>query len=117
MGKSCFGKCRLGRIMGWLQIVLGALVIIVSISSLSRFYSAGFFLHNEDICRQFYGSKVVYEGIDVMSLTARVEEVLRKMESLQDKLESAVQRMDKNKEELHKPTSQNRSTRSSWRMR
>ncbi|KAL0387465.1 UNVERIFIED_CONTAM: hypothetical protein Sradi_2628300 [Sesamum radiatum] len=88
--------------MGWLQIVLGGLVIIVSISSLSRFYSAGFLLHNEDICRQFYGSKVVYEGIDVMSLTARVEEVLRKMESLQDKLESAVQRMDKNKEELHK---------------
>ncbi|KAL0413043.1 UNVERIFIED_CONTAM: hypothetical protein Sradi_1506000 [Sesamum radiatum] len=102
MGKSCFPKCRLGRIMGWLQIVLGGLVIIVSISSLSRFYSAGFFLHNEDICRQFYGSKVVYEGIDVMSLTARVEEVLRKMESLQDKLENVVQRMDKNKEELHK---------------
>ncbi|KAK4424643.1 hypothetical protein Salat_1657900 [Sesamum alatum] len=88
--------------MGWLQIVLGGLVIIVSISSLSRFYSAGFFLHNEDICRHFYGSKVVYEGVDVMSLTARVEEVLRKMESLQDKLESYVQRMDKNKEELHK---------------
>ncbi|KAI3448617.1 hypothetical protein Pfo_005282 [Paulownia fortunei] len=102
MGKSCFPKCRLGRIMGWLQILLGGLVIIVSISSLSRFYSAGFFLHNEDICRHFYGSKVVYEGIDVVALTARVEEVLNKMESLQDKLESTVQQMEKNRGELHK---------------
>ncbi|KAI3448605.1 hypothetical protein Pfo_005270 [Paulownia fortunei] len=102
MGKSCFPKCRLGRIMGWLQILLGGLVIIVSISSLSRFYSAGFFLHNEDICRHFYDSKVVYEGIDVVALTARVEEVLNKMESLQDKLESTVQQMEKNRGELHK---------------
>ncbi|PIN23944.1 hypothetical protein CDL12_03340 [Handroanthus impetiginosus] len=102
MGKSCFPKCRLGRIMGWLQIVLGGLVIIISISSLSRFYSAGFFLRDEDICRHFYGSKLVYEGIDVVALTARVEEVLNKMETLQDKLESTVQRMEKNKEALHK---------------
>ncbi|PIN26995.1 hypothetical protein CDL12_00243 [Handroanthus impetiginosus] len=102
MGKSCFPKCRLGRIMGWLQIVLGGLVIIISILSLSRFYSAGFFLQDEDICRHFYGSKVVYEGIDVVALTARVEEVLNKMETLQDKLESTVQRMEKSKEDLHK---------------
>ncbi|KAL2469220.1 S-adenosyl-L-methionine-dependent methyltransferase superfamily protein [Forsythia ovata] len=88
--------------MGWIQIMLGFLVITVSISSLSRFYSAGFFLHNDDICRHFYGFKDVYEGIDVRALTARVEEVLNKMESLQDKLESTVQQMEKNKEDLHK---------------
>ncbi|KAL2481816.1 putative S-adenosyl-L-methionine-dependent methyltransferase superfamily protein [Abeliophyllum distichum] len=88
--------------MGWIQIILGLLVIIVSISSLSRFYSAGFFLHNDDICRHFYGFKDVYEGIDVRALTARVEEVLNKMERLQDKLESTVQQMEKSKEDLHK---------------
>ncbi|CAI9769013.1 unnamed protein product [Fraxinus pennsylvanica] len=102
MGKSCFPRCRLGRIIGWVQIILGMLVILVSISSLSRFYSAGFFLHDEDICRRFYGFKDVYEGIDVRALTARVEEVLDKMERLQDKLESTVQQMEKNKEDLHK---------------
>ncbi|KAG8363833.1 hypothetical protein BUALT_Bualt19G0063300 [Buddleja alternifolia] len=103
MGYLCFPKYRLRRIMGWLQIILGGLVIIVSISSLFRFYSAGFFFQNDDMCRQFYGSKVVDEGIDVVSLTSRFEEVLNKMESLQDKLESTVQQMEKNKEEeLHK---------------
>nr|GMD42199.1 Methyltransferase, putative [Ipomoea batatas] len=102
MRKLCFPKCRLGRIMGWLQVMLGGLVIIVSISSLFRFYSAGFFLHNEDICRQFYGFKDEYEMVfDIKALTARVEEVLDKMESLQDKLESTVQQMEKNRDELN----------------
>lgn len=102
MGKLCFPRCRLGRIMGWLQVMLGGLVIVVSISSLFRFYSLGFFLHNEDICRQFYGFKDEYEvGFDIKALTARVEEVLDKMESLQDKLESTVQQMEKNRTELN----------------
>ncbi|KAG9145627.1 hypothetical protein Leryth_027034 [Lithospermum erythrorhizon] len=101
MARFCFPKCRLGRIMGWLQIVLGALVIFVSISTLFTFYSAGFFLHNEDICRHFYGGNDPLEvGFDVRALGARVEEVLEKMERLQDKLESTVQQMEKNKTQL-----------------
>ncbi|KAF5782031.1 putative S-adenosyl-L-methionine-dependent methyltransferase [Helianthus annuus] len=98
MRVSCFPKFRLGRILGMMQIVLGVLVIIVSVSSLFRFYSAGFFMHNEDICKQFYGVKDVYEGFDVMSLTARVNEVLDKMLSLQEKLESTVQGLEKTKD-------------------
>lgn len=86
--------------MGVLQIILGGLVIVVSISSLFRFYSAGFFLHREDICRHFYGIKDVYEGFDIKALSARVEEVLVQMENLQNKLESTVQQMDKNKSSL-----------------
>ncbi|KAL6511908.1 hypothetical protein OROGR_021505 [Orobanche gracilis] len=102
-GKSllCFSKCNLGKIMGWLQIMLGGLVIIVSISSLSRFYSAGFFLNHEDLCRPFRGSEeFAHDGIDVVALMARVEEVLDKMEALQDKLESTVKQMEKNRQEL-----------------
>ncbi|XP_051144570.1 probable methyltransferase At1g29790 [Andrographis paniculata] len=104
MGRTCLRKCRLGRILGWLQIALGGLVVIVSISTLSRFYSAGiFFYHNEEICRHLYGtSKAVSDRIDVAALTARVDEVLNKMEALQDKLESKVQQMEKNRAELHK---------------
>lgn len=103
MVKSCFSKCGLGRIVGWLQIMLGGLVIIVSISTLSIFYSAGFFLHNDDICRHFYGSDVVYDGIDVAAMRARVDEVLNKMEVLQDKLESTVQKLEKiSREDLQK---------------
>ncbi|WKA02840.1 hypothetical protein VitviT2T_020993 [Vitis vinifera] len=100
MVNLCFPKCRLLRVMGPLQIILGGLVIIVSISSLFRFYSAGFFLHNEDICRHFYGFKEDYEGFDIKALSARVEEVLAQMESLQNKLESTVQQMEKNKESM-----------------
>lgn len=87
--------------MGWLQIVLGGLVIIVSMSTLSRFYSAGFFLQNEDICRHFYGTNVVHQGVDIAALSARVNEVLEKMDTLQAKLESTVQRMDKSGQDLH----------------
>ncbi|KAL7084005.1 hypothetical protein ACP275_14G198700 [Erythranthe tilingii] len=97
---------RLGRIMGWLQIMLGGLVIIASISTLFMFYSAGFFLHNDDICRHFYGSNknlVNYENnFDLAALASRVEEVLSKLETLQDKLESTVQEINKNKDELHR---------------
>ncbi|XP_052194351.1 probable methyltransferase At1g29790 [Diospyros lotus] len=106
MRRPCFPKFRLGRIMGFLQVVLGGLVIIVGSMSLFKFYSAGFFLHNEDICRHFYGAKdVSYEGFesfDVQALTARVEEVLDKMESLQVKLESTVKDLEKNKDLLAK---------------
>ncbi|KAF3454507.1 hypothetical protein FNV43_RR04955 [Rhamnella rubrinervis] len=88
--------------MGWLQIVLGGLVILVSTSSLFRFYSAGFFLQNEDICRHFHGVKDVYEGFDIIGLHDRVGEVLNRLENLQDKLELAVQKMEKSKENLAK---------------
>ncbi|GKV40366.1 hypothetical protein SLEP1_g48021 [Rubroshorea leprosula] len=75
MRKSCFPKCRLGRIMGWLQILLGTLVILD-----------------------------VYDGFDIRSLSERVEEVLNKMENLQEKLEKTVQQMEKNKGELQRTT-------------
>ena len=84
--------------MGSLQIVLGGLVIIVSLLSLIRFYSAGFFTRNEDICRQFYGQKDDYDGFDIKALSDRVGEVLDRMESLQEKLELKVKETEKHKE-------------------
>ncbi|GFY91936.1 hypothetical protein Acr_08g0003320 [Actinidia rufa] len=98
MRRPCFPKLGLRRMMGCLQLVLGGLVIFVSCMSLFRFYSAGFFLNNEDICHHFYGVKDVYEGFDIKALSARVEEVLDKMDKLQDKLESTVQQLEKNKD-------------------
>ncbi|KAJ7977961.1 S-adenosyl-L-methionine-dependent methyltransferase [Quillaja saponaria] len=102
MGKLCFPRYRLGRILGWLQIVLGGLVIIVSISSLLRFYSAGFFLRNEDVCRHFYNVNDVYDGFDVKALSDRVGEVLKRLENLQEKLEFKVQQMEKHMQVLDK---------------
>ncbi|KAK9735436.1 hypothetical protein RND81_04G205700 [Saponaria officinalis] len=100
MGKLCCPKWRLAKIMGWLQLFLGGLVIIVSVCSLVRLYSAGFFFHSEDVCRHFYGAKDVFAGFDVKVLSDRVEEVLEKMESLQNKIEFDVQKMEKDKELL-----------------
>ncbi|QCD89890.1 uncharacterized protein LOC114174314 [Vigna unguiculata] len=97
MGRSCLPKCRLARIMGWVQMILGGLVILVSILSLTRFYSAGFFLHNEDICHHFYNVGDVSDGFDVKSLSERIGEVIDMLEGLQGKLESKVQEMEKNK--------------------
>ncbi|KAK9146887.1 hypothetical protein Sjap_006790 [Stephania japonica] len=102
MGRLCFPKCSLFRAMWFLQIVLGGLVIIVSVSSLFRFYTAGFFLREEDICRHFYGFKENEIGFDVKALSERIEEVLSKMNSLQGKLESVVQEMEKKKNKMEK---------------
>ncbi|KAJ8572882.1 hypothetical protein K7X08_009393 [Anisodus acutangulus] len=88
--------------MGCIQLLLGSLVILVSLSSLFRFYSAGFFLHDEDICRHFYGVKDVYNSFDIGALSSRVDEVLDKMDSLQEKIELVVQEMEKNKDDLEK---------------
>ncbi|KAM3247975.1 putative methyltransferase [Capsicum annuum] len=92
-----FQRSRLGTITSSFQLVLGGLVIVVSLSILFSFYSVGFFMHDEDLCRHFYG---MYDGFDIKSLAARVDEVLNKMETLQDKLELIVKQMEKNKVEL-----------------
>ncbi|KAK7275098.1 hypothetical protein RIF29_16205 [Crotalaria pallida] len=102
MGRSCFPKCKLAKLMGWLQIILGGLVILVSILSLTKFYSAGFFLRNEDICQHFYTVKDVYGDFDAKALSDRVGEVLNSLEALQAKLESKVQELEKNKGTLDK---------------
>lgn len=78
-------------------MVFGGLIILISITSLLRFYSAGFFLHKEDICSYFYGVKAGQSDFDVKAFSDRVEEVLSKVESLQDKLEAELQKMEKNK--------------------
>ncbi|KAJ9131432.1 hypothetical protein P3X46_035092 [Hevea brasiliensis] len=102
MGRFCFPKCKLMRLMGWLQIILGGLVIIVSLASLYKFYKAGFFLHNEEICHHFYGVDDVREVFDVRALRDRIGEVLDKMEELQEKLERSVQELEKFKDQLDK---------------
>ena len=104
MGRLCSPKCRLARIMGWLQIMLGGLVIVVSIASLFKFYNAGFFLHHEDICQHFYQVGDAYDGFDIRALNDRVGEVLDRMDKLQEKLEKTVQEMEKNKVDLGKTT-------------
>jgi hypothetical protein len=104
MGRLCSPKCRLARIMGWLQIMLGGLVIVVSIASLFKFYNAGFFLHHEDICQHFYHVGDAYDGFDIRALNDRVGEVLDRMDKLQEKLEKTVQEMEKNKVDLGKTT-------------
>ncbi|XP_057961554.1 probable methyltransferase At1g29790 isoform X2 [Malania oleifera] len=66
------------------------------------FYSAGFFMRTEDVCNHFRGPKDAYEGFNIQVLADRVEEVLAKMENLQDKLEATVQQMEKDKDVMDK---------------
>ncbi|KAI3905792.1 hypothetical protein MKW92_024548 [Papaver armeniacum] len=82
MRKVCSPRCcKLARVMGSIQILLGGLVILVSITSLFRF------LH----CRDSYS------GFDTKALSDRVEEVLMKLATLQDQLEFTVQKIDKDR--------------------
>lgn len=77
-------------------------MVLISIASLYKFYNAGFFLRNEDICRNFYHVSNVYEGFDTRALNDRIGEVLDQMDKLQGMLERIVQEMEKNKDDLGK---------------
>ncbi|CAL0308031.1 unnamed protein product [Lupinus luteus] len=102
MGRSCIPRCKVAGIMGWLQIILGGLVILVSILSLTKFYSLGLLLPNEEICQHCYTVKDVYGDFDAKALSDRIGEVLERLETLQGKVELKVQEMDKNKGTLDK---------------
>ncbi|KAJ8772050.1 hypothetical protein K2173_027227 [Erythroxylum novogranatense] len=102
MKRLCSPKCRLATVMGWLQIILGGLVIVVSLASLFKLYNAGFFLHNDDICRYFYSVKDAYDGFDLKSLNDRVEEILERMDNLQETVEKNAQNIEKDKDSLDK---------------
>ncbi|GAB2228957.1 hypothetical protein Droror1_Dr00023091 [Drosera rotundifolia] len=93
---------KMSKIMGWVQFLLGGFVIIVSVGSLVKFYSHGFFLHNDDPCRHTYAFNDTSEGFDVRALSDRIHEVLDKMETLQSKLESAVEKIEKEEADLSK---------------
>ncbi|KAJ4823418.1 hypothetical protein Tsubulata_025582 [Turnera subulata] len=95
MGRPCFPKLRLSRLMGSLQLMLGSLVFFLSIASLFKFYQAGFFHNNEEICRHFYQATDACDGYDLRALNDRVGEVLDRMDKLQEKLERIVQEMEK----------------------
>ncbi|XP_068660276.1 probable methyltransferase At1g29790 [Aristolochia californica] len=101
MERLCFPRCRMAKIMALIQIILGTLVILVSLVSLSRFYSLGFFLHEEDLCHHFYGAKEGYTGFDLKALSDRVDEVISRLATLQDKLENTVLQMDKNENAMN----------------
>ncbi|XP_065852401.1 probable methyltransferase At1g29790 [Euphorbia lathyris] len=102
MRRLCIPKCRLVKILGVLQIILGGLVILISLASLYKFYKAGFFLHHEEICHQFYDQNNAYQLFDVNSLTTRIAQVLDQMEKLQEKLEHNVQELEKHSPNLDK---------------
>ena len=66
----------------------------------------------------FYGVMDISDSLDVKALSCRVDEVVDKMESLQDKIELIVQEMEKNKNQLKKKeVFPNWNTRSSWKKR
>jgi len=93
MAKPRLSWCRFSRTLAFLQIILGIFVIFASITSLHRFYSAGLF----DSSRSFLTIKEGYADFDLKSLSDRFDEVLTRLSDLQDKLESTVNSINKNK--------------------
>uniref|UniRef100_A0A1D1YC37 Putative methyltransferase PMT15 n=1 Tax=Anthurium amnicola TaxID=1678845 RepID=A0A1D1YC37_9ARAE len=91
-------RLRFSRTMALFQIMFGVLVVVVGVASLHKFYSIGIFLHmDDDGCRG--GAKDSgYADFDLRALSERVEEALSQLEALQEKLESTVQRIDRNRE-------------------
>ncbi|MQL71538.1 hypothetical protein Taro_003881 [Colocasia esculenta] len=100
MERACVPRLRLSRAMVLLQMMFAILVIFLAGASLHRFYSIGIFLHmddGDDVCRQFHAARVGYADFDMRALSNRVDEVLTQLAALQEKLETTVQRIDKDK--------------------
>lgn len=94
MGKPCFSWYRLPRTFAFLQILLGFFVIIASIASLHRFYSSAGLL---DSSKSFFSVKEGYAHFDLRSLSDRFDDVLTRLSNLQDKLQTTVDSINKNK--------------------
>ncbi|KAM0932850.1 putative S-adenosyl-L-methionine-dependent methyltransferase [Dioscorea sansibarensis] len=100
MERLCFSRCRFSRVMAFLQIILAGFVILISITTLHRFYSSGFIPHMEsdaNDCSIFNTVRDGYADFDLKALSDRVEEVVTKLSDLQDKLEATVQKINKDK--------------------
>ncbi|KAK1279565.1 hypothetical protein QJS04_geneDACA004779 [Acorus gramineus] len=102
MERSCCSKFRFSRVVGLIQIFLGGFIIIVSLTSLLRLYHGGFFFDEEQMCLRFQafrngGSVGDYSDFDMKAFSDRVTEVLSQMAGLQEKLESVVQQIEKEK--------------------
>ncbi|XP_020529688.1 uncharacterized protein LOC18445306 isoform X2 [Amborella trichopoda] len=101
MEVSCFQRCRMAKVMAFFQVILGVLVIVVSLTSLQRFYPAGNFFHEDDQCKHFNGTNEGgYADFDMKSLSDRVDEILLKLANLQEKLETQVQQIGKNTDKV-----------------
>ncbi|KAJ0962521.1 hypothetical protein J5N97_027643 [Dioscorea zingiberensis] len=100
MERLCFSRCRFSRLMAFLQIILGCFVILISLTTLHRFYSTGLIPLMEsdpNSCSKFNTLNEGYADFDLKALSDRVEEVVTKLSDLQDKLEATVQKILKEK--------------------
>lgn len=101
MERLCFSRCsRFTRVLALLQIILGGFVILISITTLHRFYSTGLIPHmgsDPNDCSTFNTLTEGYADFDLKALSDRVEEVVTKLSDLQDKLEATVQKINKDK--------------------
>eukprot|EP01018_Ginkgo_biloba_P018306 Gb_24106 [translate_table: standard] len=96
MQRNCLQRCKISRIISWLQLALGVLVVIVSFFSLLRFYSAGFFLHDDEICKHFYRGREVSSATSPTEFSSKLQDIELKIQALQAKAEMAVKEMEKN---------------------
>lgn len=93
MKRSCLQRYTISRIFGWLQVVLGVLVVVVSVTSLLRFYHAGLLnLHDDEICSHFQREPTSLE------FSSRLQDIYLKVQDLQGKVENAVKEMETNAE-------------------
>ncbi|XP_072961684.1 probable methyltransferase At1g29790 isoform X2 [Typha angustifolia] len=94
----CFSKCGFTRVMAVIQIIIGVFVIFISIANLHRFYSTSPLFHdNKDASQKFHTLKEGYADFDLKALSDRVDDVVTQLSELQEKLESTVQNIGKNK--------------------
>lgn len=105
MESLCPPRCTFARCIAILQLFFAVFVILISITSLHRFYSFGYFLHaaDEDTCHKFHTIKHSYEDFDLKALSDRVEEVLAHLSQIQNKIESTVNELDKDKKRSSAP--------------
>ncbi|GLJ43959.1 hypothetical protein SUGI_0916400 [Cryptomeria japonica] len=88
----CHSRRKFYKVVSNLHLVLGVLVVLLSLSSLVKLYSAGFILNDVNLCKPFYASKQDLKN-SALELSSKLEDIKQQVEEIQSKIGKVVEEM------------------------
>lgn len=88
---TCFQRGKLTKVISGLQLLLGVLVVL-SLTSLVKLYSSGFFVNDANNCKHFYIHKE-YPNVTSTELFSKLQDMKKKVDGIQNMIEKSLEEM------------------------
>lgn len=88
---TCFQRGKLTKVISGLQLLLGVLVAL-SLTSLVKLYSSGFFVNDANNCKHFYIHKE-YPNVTSTELFSKLQDIKKKVDGIQNMIEKSLEEM------------------------